>query len=101
MKKNLYSLLLLLLSPTIMLSQAEEVSAPDFIKTITFKSNTTQGQLPVLKLGEPLKLAFDALNGNEEDFYYVIEHFNFDWTPSILVKAEYLKGMDNQSILTY
>ena len=84
-----------------MLSQAEEVSAPDFIKTITFKSNTTQGQLPVLKLGEPLKLAFDALNGNEEDFYYVIEHFNFDWTPSILVKAEYLKGMDNQRILTY
>lgn len=101
MKKNIYSLLLLLLLPTILLSQVKEVSAPDFIKTITFKSNTTQGQLPVLRLGEPLILAFDALNGNEEDFYYVIEHFNFDWTPSILVKSEYLKGMDNQRILTY
>ena len=101
MKKNFYSLLLPLLIPTILLSQVEEVSPPDFIKTITFKSNTTQGQLPVLKLGEPLQLEFDALNGNEEDFYYVIEHFNFDWTPTNLVKSEYLKGLDNQRILTY
>ena len=84
-----------------MLAQVEEVSPPDFIKTITFKSNTTQGQLPVLKLGETLQLEFDALNGNEEDFYYVIEHFNFDWTPNNLVKSEYLKGLDNQRILTY
>ena len=101
MKKNFNSLLLFLLIPTILLSQVEEVSPPDFIKTITFKSNTTQGQLPVLKLGETLQLEFDALNGNEEDFYYVIEHFNFDWTPTNLVKSEYLKGLDNQRILTY
>jgi len=101
MKKNFYYILLLLLIPTISFSQAQEVAPPDFIKTITFKSNTTQGQLPVLKLGEPLILEFDALNGNEEDFYYIIEHFNFDWTPSTLVKSEYLKGLDNQRILTY
>lgn len=101
MKKKIYSLSLLLLLPTILLSQVAEVGPPDFIKTITFKSNTTQGQLPVLKLGEPLMLEFDALNGNEEDFYYVIEHFNFDWTPTNLVKSEYLKGLDNQRILNY
>ncbi|WP_296380842.1 DUF5103 domain-containing protein [Winogradskyella sp.] len=101
MKKNFYSTFLLLLLPTILISQVEEVSPPDFIKTITFKSNTTQGQLPILKLGEPLNLEFDALTGDEEDFYYVIEHFNFDWTPSTLVKSEYLKGLDNQRILTY
>ncbi|WP_299119658.1 DUF5103 domain-containing protein [uncultured Winogradskyella sp.] len=101
MKNNFYTLLLILLIPSFLLSQVEEVSPPNFIKTITFKSNTTQGQLPVLKLGESLQLEFDALNGNEEDFYYVIEHFNFDWTPSNLVKGEYLKGLDNQRILTY
>ncbi|WP_299111249.1 DUF5103 domain-containing protein [uncultured Winogradskyella sp.] len=101
MEKNFYSILLLLLFPTIILSQVEEVSPPDFIKTIKFKSNTTQGQLPILKLGEPLVLEFDALNANEEDFYYVIEHFNFDWTPSILVKGEYIRGLDNQRILEY
>ena len=101
MTKTIYSILMLLFFPMILISQAEEVSPPDFIKTITFKSNTTQGQLPILKLGEPLVLEFDALNANEEDFYYVIEHFNFDWTPSVLVKAEYLKGIDNQRILEY
>jgi hypothetical protein len=101
MTKNIYDILLLLLLPTIVIAQVEEVSPPDFIKTITFKSNTTQGQLPVLKLGEPLVLEFDALNANEEDFYYSIEHFNFDWTPSVLAKSEYLKGLDNQRILSY
>ncbi len=102
MNKNIFTLLLLVLTPFISLSQvAEEVVPPDFIKTITFKSNTTQGQLPILKLGESLLLEFDALTGNEEDFYYVIEHYNFDWTPSNLVKSEYLKGLDNQRILTY
>jgi len=102
MKNNINYLLFLLLLPTFLYSQvATEVAPPDFIKTITFKSSTTQGQLPVLKLGEPLKLEFDALNGNEEDFYYVIEHFDFDWTPSQLVKGEYLKGLDDQRILTY
>jgi hypothetical protein len=101
MTKNIYDILLLLLLPTIVIAQVEEVSPPDFIKTIKFKSNTTQGQLPVLKLGEPLVLEFDALNANEEDFYYSIEHFNFDWTPSVLAKSEYLKGLDNQRILSY
>lgn len=101
MKNVYYSILLLLLLPSNLFSQVTEVSPPDFIKTISFKSNTTQGQLPVLKLGEPLILEFDALNANEEDFYYVIEHFNFDWTPSVLVKGEYLRGLDNQRILEY
>jgi hypothetical protein len=87
--------------PLICIAQAVEVSPPDFIKTIIFKSNTTQGQLPILRLGEPLILEFDALNANEEDFYYVIEHFNYDWTPSVLAKAEYIRGLDNQRILDY
>jgi hypothetical protein len=101
MKKTHYCFLFILLLPTLLVSQTLEVTPPDFIKTITFKSNTTQGQLPILKLGEQLVLEFDALTGNEEDFYYVIEHFNFDWTPTNLVKSEYLKGLDNQRILNY
>lgn len=82
-------------------AQVAEVNPPEYIKTITFKGSTVQSQLPVLRLGEPLILEFDALNGDEADFYYVIEHFNFDWTPSNLVKAEYLRGFDQQRILDY
>lgn len=87
--------------PLISFSQAEEILPPDFIKTITFKGSTRQAQLPILKLGESFSLEFDALNGNEEDFYYKIEHFDFDWKPSQLVKGEYLRGVDNVRIMTY
>ncbi len=84
------------------LCQSEyEVQPPDYIKTITFKSNTNQSQLPVLKLNEKLHLEFDALNGDEDDFYYVIDYYNFDWTPTKLMKSEYLKGFDNMRITNY
>ena len=80
---------------------AEEIEPPYYIKTITFKSNTNQSELPILRLGERLQLEFDALNGDEADFYYEIEHFNYDWTPSRLVKSRYLDGFDNLRIINY
>src|SRR5690606_20376112 len=82
-------------------SQVHEVHPPDFIKTITFKGNTAENQLPVLRLGEYLVLEFDALNGYEDDYYYKIQHYNYDWTPSVLVKTEYMDGFDNQRIRDY
>ncbi|MEO8774197.1 MAG: type IX secretion system plug protein domain-containing protein [Gelidibacter sp.] len=82
-------------------AQVTETAPPNDIKTITFKGRTNESQLPILKLGETLQLEFDALNGLEPDFYYVIEHFNYDWTPSDLVKSEYLSGFDNQRIQDY
>ncbi len=96
-----YLILTLLFSTTFFAQVAKEVAPPDYIKTISFKGNTAESQLPVLKLGEYLKLEFDALNGDEEDFYYVIEHYNYDWTPSVLSKIEYLEGFDKQRIRTY
>jgi hypothetical protein len=87
--------------PYLFFAQVEEANPPDFIKTINFKGNTPESQLPILRLGEYLVLEFDALNGDEEDFYYKIDHYNFDWTPSILAKSEYLDGFDNQRIRNY
>ncbi|PKQ43796.1 type IX secretion system plug protein [Confluentibacter flavum] len=86
---------------TIAFCQVSEVNPPDFIKTIAFKGNTAESQLPVLRLGEYLVLEFDALNGNEDDYYYKIQHYNYDWTPSVLVKSEYMDGFDNQRIRNY
>ncbi|MGZ0016310.1 type IX secretion system plug protein [Yeosuana sp. AK3] len=82
-------------------AQIDEITPPEYIKTIYFKGNTNESQLPVLKLGDYLILEFDALNGNEDDYYYTIEHYNLDWTPSVLVKSEFLDGIDNQRIRTY
>ena len=82
-------------------SQVEEYIAPDYIGTIQFKGSTDQSQLPILRLGERLELSFDALNGEEEDYYYSINHYNFDWTPSDLSKGEYMEGFDDVRILEY
>ncbi|GAL63107.1 DUF5103 domain-containing protein [Algibacter lectus] len=93
--------ILIALLPALVFSQVQEVNPPDYIKTINFKSNTPETQLPILKLGEYVVLEFDALNGEEADYYYKIEHFNFDWTPSTLIKSEFLSGFDNQRIRDY
>lgn len=101
MKFSFLTSLILLIHLTNSYGQVSEVQAPNHIKTISFRSNTAESQLPVLKLGEYLVLDFDVLNGNEDDFYYTIEHYNYDWTPSVLMKSEYLDGFDNQRIRNY
>ena len=95
------SLFIALLITGSIFSQVEEVNPPDYIGSITFRGSTNESQLPILKLGQAFLLEFDVLNGDEDDFYYVIEHYNFDWTPSQLSKSEYLSGFDNQRIRDY
>ncbi|MDH7445089.1 type IX secretion system plug protein [Aquimarina sp. 2201CG14-23] len=79
----------------------EEVNPPEFIKTIQLFGNEEFSGTPILKLGEPLSLGFDDINGDETDYYYKITHYNFDWTPSVLYKNEYLNGFDDIRIVTY
>ena len=101
MKLKLIYCLLFSLCFSIIYGQESEIIPPDYIKTITFKSNTNESELPILKLNETLQLEFDALNGDEDDFYYVIDYYNFDWTPSRLIKSEYLQGLDDVRIVNY
>ncbi|WP_396601874.1 type IX secretion system plug protein domain-containing protein [Algibacter sp. R77976] len=83
-------------------AQVEEVNPPDNIKSITFKSNTSDlGELPIIQLGETFYLEFDALTSDEPDFYYKIEHYDYNWEPSVLVKPEFLLGIDNFRIQDY
>lgn len=100
LKSNIF--LLLFISCFVTYSQnLVELTPPDFIKTIVFKSNTNEGQLPIFKLNETVSLTFDVLNADESDFYYEIEHYNYDWTPSRLLKPEYMQGYDYQRIVNY
>ena len=101
MNLNYLLALILLFSKPSFSQIVSEINPPQFIKTITFKSSSAQSELPVLKLGESLSLEFDVLNGDEADFYYVIDHFNYDWTPSNLIKSRYLEGFDDQRIVNY
>ena len=82
-------------------SQVEETIEPEYIRTIEFKGTASQSRLPVIELGQKMQLSFDDIIGNEADYFYTIEHFNFDWTPSDLSKGEYLDGFDDVRIETY
>lgn len=82
-------------------SQVEkEVNPPFNIKTISFVQSGAN-TIPMFRLGDPFELQFDDLFGNEADYYYTITQCNYDWTPTMLAKSEYLQGMDNQRIMTY
>ena len=78
----------------------EEVNPPAHIKTVIFKG-PTEDQFPVIQLGESMTLEFDDLTAKEQDYYYKIIHCDYDWTPSQLLKSQYLVGMDNQRIIDY
>jgi hypothetical protein len=82
-------------------SQVQEMDNTDEIKSISLKSNISKSGLPLLSLNERLYIEFDVFNSNEDDYYYVIEHYNFDWTKSRLMKSEFLEGLDNLRIFNY
>lgn len=84
------------------LAQApKEVAPPYNIKTISFVKNG-ENVLPYFRLNEPFMLQFDDLFGNEANYYYAIQHCNYDWTPSSqLTVNDYLQGFDTQRIQSY
>lgn len=75
-----------------------EITNVDFIKSISFKSETGKHQFPLITKGENFTLQFDDLLAEDNDYYYVIEYFDHDWKPSSLYKNEYLSGLDNLRI---
>jgi len=91
---------LLLFVSSIFAQVQEEVNPPVNIKSIVFKG-PTEDQFPLIKLGESMTLEFDDLTANEQDYYYKIIHCDYDWTPSQLLKSQYLIGIDNQRIIDY
>lgn len=78
-----------------------KVTTANNIRTIQLFSGSEFSGIPILKLGEPFKITFDDINGDESDYYYRIGHYNFDWTPSSLYKNEYLDGFDEIRIVNY
>lgn len=91
MLKMVKQTVVFLLCPLLFGQVQEEVVEPDHIKSIVFKG-PTDDQFPVVQLGDPLYLEFDDLLANEQDYYYKIVHCDYDWTPSDLLRSQYLKG---------
>ncbi|QCW99119.1 DUF5103 domain-containing protein [Aggregatimonas sangjinii] len=101
MRTTLKQTAFLLFLPLLLFGQVqEEIEAPPHIKSIVL-NGPTGDQFPVVQLGEPIYLEFDDLTASEQDYYYKIVHCDYDWTPSQLLKSQYLRGVDNQRIIDY
>lgn len=100
MRFLLKQLLFFLVSFNVLAQVQKEINPPANIKTIIFKG-PTEDQFPVVQLGEAINLEFDDLTASEQDYYYKIIHCDYDWTPSQLLKSQYLNGIDNQRIIDY
>lgn len=98
-------LLLLFISGTIFSARSQSTSEtppPAFIRSVIFQGDSPGNPgNPVIRLGGSLNLSFDDIIGDEADYYYTIEHYNFDWTPSQLSKNEFLEGFDNVRIMNF
>ncbi|MDG3580770.1 DUF5103 domain-containing protein [Galbibacter pacificus] len=79
----------------------KEIAPPANIKSIVFKSSYEGDQFPIVKIGESVNLTFDDLYADEKDYYYKIEHCNYNWSPSKLLKSQFLDGIDDQRIMRY
>jgi len=100
MRPSLKQIVFFLFASSLFAQVQEEVNPPENIKTIVF-GGPTEDQFPVIALGETMKLEFDDITANEQDYYYKIIHCDYDWTPSQLLKSQYLNGVDNQRIIDY
>ena len=76
---------------------------PDLVKSISFQkpNDNIASNLFIGTIGESFKISFDILSGFEYDLYYEIEHCDFDWEKSELLKSEYLQGFDDVKIENY
>ncbi|UOK42757.1 MULTISPECIES: DUF5103 domain-containing protein [Flavobacterium] len=100
-QRKIYTLLLICMSLFHAFAQVENEVAPPFnIKSVAFVQNGNV-TIPIFRLGEPFQLEFDDVYGNEADYYFTITQYNYDWTPTDLGKAEYMRGIDNQRIINY
>ena len=100
MKKRFALLTALFLSFKFIFSQSIN---PDNVKSISFqKQNENKfSNIFVGTINEKFSLSFDILSGLEHDLYYVIEHCDFNWEKSQLIKSEYIQGFDDVKIDNY
>ncbi len=100
MRLSLQQILVLLFTTSLYSQVQLEVNPPENIKTVIFVG-PTQDQFPIVMLGETIRLEFDDTLAIEQDYYYKIVHCDYDWSPSQLLKSQYLDGIDNQRIIDY
>ena len=70
--------------------KSQDISS-DMIHSILFQKNNENksSSLMIGAINEQFTISFDVLSGIEYDLYYFIEHCDFNWDKSKILKSEY------------
>lgn len=71
------------------------------IKTVELKSATSNSFAPIFRMGEAFSLSFDDVDADEKDYYYEIEHVDYNWKKSNISENEYVIGFSKDKIRVY
>jgi hypothetical protein len=82
-------------------SQEEEINDAVNIKTVILKPVGSERYTPIMRMGEKFVLDFDDLEADQKEYYYKIEHCDFDWNSSGLSDREYIIGYSEDRIRNY
>ena len=101
MFKNGFRIIAFLFIATSAVAQTQtEIIPPYNIKTVSFVQSN-ENVIPIFKLSDGFQFQFDDLFGNEANYYFEIVHCDYNWNPTDIPKAEYMKGFDGQRIQEY
>jgi hypothetical protein len=75
----------------------------DDIKSLEVRVGGEMISTPIIELGsqQTVEISFDALHHTAGRFAYTIIHCNADWSPSVLLPVEFMKGFNNLPIDDY
>ena len=72
---------------------------PENIFSVKIKGSNQD--YPVFNLSDKIFFSFDDLNTKKSSFYYKINHYDFEWKPSKILKSEYIDGYDDNLIESF
>ena len=76
-------------------SHSQQNYTSNNIKSVKLLNSKTNSNYPIINFKDQLELSFDDLEADEKDYYYKINHFDYNWKPSGLLKLEFLEGFDD------
>ena len=95
MKKNLLLFIFLAIATTPIQAQTNNTH---YIKTVEVTSSNNQFTHPIHKLNNTIYFSFDDIQGNQDEYYYLITLCEIDWTPSKIPTSYYIDGFNNMQI---
>ena len=73
----------------------------NLIKSIQLLDSNFENEKFIFYESEKINVVFDELTNKYKNYYYEIDHYDFDWNLSELKKSEFLDGFDNTRIINY